>query len=124
MQGVPHYLGPIILASKNRPVRIKFTNRVATGAAGNLFLPVDKTMMGAGMGPKFANGSDCNPATQACAEYTENRATLHLHGGLPPWISDGTALQWITPAGEVTPYPKGASFQNVPDMWFTAARKS
>ena len=48
--------------------------------------------------------------------YTENRATLHLHGGVTPWISDGTPHQWITPAGENTAYPKGVSVQNVPDM--------
>ena len=49
-------------------------------------------------------------------KYTQNRATLHLHGGLTPWISDGTPHQWITPAGENTPYPKGVSVKNVPDM--------
>ena len=48
--------------------------------------------------------------------YTQNRATLHLHGGRTPWISDGTPHQWITPAGENTPYPKGVSVSNVPDM--------
>ena len=26
--GTPHYLGPLIIATKNRPVRIKFTNRL------------------------------------------------------------------------------------------------
>ena len=120
----PHYLGPLILATKNRPVRIKFSNLLPVGTVGavngKLFLPVDTDLMGAGMGPKFSNGSDCDPATQACARYTENRATIHLHGGIPPWISDGTAHQWITPAGEVglTPFLKGASQQNVPDMWF------
>ena len=31
---VPHYLGPIILATKNRPVRIKFTNRLSSTSAG------------------------------------------------------------------------------------------
>ena len=55
--------------------------------------------------------------------YTQNRATLHLHGGITPWISDGTPHQWITPAGEKTAYPKGVSVRNVPDMpeswrWF------
>ena len=48
--------------------------------------------------------------------YTQNRATLHLHGGVTPWISDGTPHQWITPAGENTAYPKGVSVSNVPDM--------
>ena len=50
--------------------------------------------------------------------FTQNRATLHLHGGNTPWISDGTQHQWITPAGENTHYPKGVSVAYVPDMWF------
>ena len=41
--------------------------------------------------------------------FTENRATLHLHGGVTPWISDGTPHQWITPANETTPWPQGVS---------------
>ena len=112
------YLGPVILATKNKPVRILFQNNLpVSGTAGsNLFIPVDTTAMGAGMGPKFANGADCNPLTQACASFTQNRATLHLHGGNTPWISDGTPHQWITPAGDSTPFKKGQSFANVPDM--------
>ncbi|MCJ7653665.1 MAG: hypothetical protein MUO75_08205 [Actinobacteria bacterium] len=97
------YLGPTIIARKGTPVRIKFTNKLPTGSGGDLFLPVDTSVMGAGMGP--AGGS-----------YTQNRGTIHLHGGLVPWISDGTPHQWTTPAGESTPYPKGVSVQNVPDM--------
>lgn len=104
----PHQLGPFIQATRDRPVRIKFTNLLPTGTGGDLFIPVDTTVMGAGMGPL---GMDAMPM-----DYTQNRATLHLHGGLSPWISDGTAHQWITPAGEDTPYPKGVSVQNVPDM--------
>jgi FtsP/CotA-like multicopper oxidase with cupredoxin domain len=116
--GSPHYLGPLIIATKNKPVRLKFTNRLPVGAGGNLFLPVDTTIMGAGMGPLTAAGAPCDPTAPGatCASFTDNRATLHLHGGLPPWISDGTAHQWITPAGETTPFVKGASQQNVPDM--------
>ncbi|MBI5375772.1 MAG: putative Ig domain-containing protein [Candidatus Schekmanbacteria bacterium] len=100
---VPHYLGPLIIAQKDRPTRIKFTNGLPTGSAGNLFIPVDTTVMGAGMGPDGTN-------------YTENRATLHLHGGLTPWISDGTPHQWTVPAGESTTLPTGVSTQSVPDM--------
>ena len=48
--------------------------------------------------------------------YTDNRATIHLHGGVTPWISDGTANQWISPAGQTTSYPRGVSAINVPDM--------
>lgn len=47
----PHYLGPLIISQKNRPVRVKFINLLPAGAGGNLFLPVDTTIMGAGMGP-------------------------------------------------------------------------
>lgn len=99
----PNYLGPMIIAQKNRPVRVKFTNKLPTGSGGDLFLPVDESLMGAGAGP---NGG----------KYTQNRGLLHLHGGITPWISDGTPHQWITPAGENTPYPKGVSVKNVPDM--------
>ncbi len=60
--------------------------------------------MGAGMGPDGMHN------------YTENRANLHLHGGNTPWISDGTPHQWTTPATENTPYPKGVSTRDVPDM--------
>jgi FtsP/CotA-like multicopper oxidase with cupredoxin domain len=98
-----HYLGPLIVASSNRPVRVKFTNKLPVNAGGNLFIPVDTTYMGAGSGPNGGN-------------YSQNRATLHLHGGNTIWISDGTPHQWTTPAGETTPYPKGVSVYNVPDM--------
>jgi len=116
----PRYLGPTIVASSDRPVRIKFYNLLPTGEAGNLFIPTDTSVMGAGEGPKkddgFGGSVDCDPMLEVCEMYTQNRATLHLHGGLVPWISDGTPHQWITPAGETTRYPKGVSVSNVPDM--------
>ena len=99
--GQPSYLGPVILAAKNRPVRVLFKNMLPIGTGGNLFIPVDTTYMGAG------------------SPYTQNRATLHLHGGATPWISDGTPHQWTAPAGEAG-QAKGDSAQNVPDMWFDA----
>jgi FtsP/CotA-like multicopper oxidase with cupredoxin domain len=99
------YLGPVIIAQKDRPVRVKFTNNLPTTAnGGNLFVPTDLSMMGAGLGP---NGTE---------SYPQNRGTIHLHGGMNPWISDGTPHQWITPAGEGGSYTVGASTQNVPDM--------
>jgi hypothetical protein len=110
------YLGPAIIARRDRPVRVKFFNELPVGAAGNLPLPVDEMVMGAGMGSLTATGAACDPMMQMCAKYTQNRAAVHLHGGLTPWISDGTPHQWITPAGENTPYKKGVSFMNVPDM--------
>jgi len=123
MGGTPfHYLGPLILAQRGRPVRITFTNGLSTGAAGNLFLPVDTSIMGSGPGPVAAAGTAdlvCKKAADGSVPagcYTENRATIHLHGGVTPWISDGTTHQWITPAGESTSYPEGVSVYNVPDM--------
>ncbi len=104
-----HYLGPLIRARRGRPVRVKFVNELAPGEAGDLFLPVDTTTTGTGAG---AEGGD--------AVYPQNRASLHLHGGLTPWISGGSQYQWITPAGEKNPYRSGPSLVNVPDMWFDA----
>jgi parallel beta-helix repeat protein len=109
----PRYLGPTIIAQRDVPTRIKFTNLLPTGSDGNLFLPVDTTLMGAGMGPL---DSLSDPMMKE--NYTQNRATLHLHGGVTPWISDGTPHQWTTPANETTQYPKGVSVAYVPDMWF------
>ena len=153
----PHFLGPVIAANKDTPTRLKVLNLLPVGRAestlgtkieidpstgeptpvptwivskrnGDLFLPVDKSILGAGVGP------------DGLTEYTQNRASVHLHGGDTPWISDGTPHQWITPAGEndvtvagslaaafndpagyldpnmLSNYIKGVSTQNVPDM--------
>ncbi|MFZ2919857.1 MAG: multicopper oxidase domain-containing protein [Desulfosalsimonadaceae bacterium] len=119
----PHYLGPTIVATKDRPVRIKFYNLLPKDVDGNLFLPVDTTVMGAGMGPLMADMMEPDPQNpmsgmipKPYGSYAENRATLHLHGGISPWISDGTPHQWITPAGDSTAYPQGVSVVPVPDM--------
>ena len=134
--GVPHYLGPLIIAKKydpayspnaalpsggtnGRPVRIKFTNSLPTG---NLFLPVDTSVMGSG-----TYTIDYDPKTKAIipqetGSFSQNRGSIHLHGGRTPWISDGTAHQWTAPVAEGdTRYSKGISVAYVPDMWFTAA---
>ncbi|WP_199534666.1 multicopper oxidase domain-containing protein [Rhodoferax lacus] len=129
----PHYLGPAIVATKGRATRLKFLNLLPVGKSstdangvvtrnGDLFLPVDETLPGAGYGPDGRN------------LYRQNRAMIHLHGGDNPWISDGTPHQWITPAGEanttdpislagtiadadvLNSYLRGPSAQNVPDM--------
>jgi FtsP/CotA-like multicopper oxidase with cupredoxin domain len=129
----PQYLGPVIAATKDKPVRIVFRNLLPTGDGGDLFLPVDSTMMGSGMN-SMNEPYDPTPTVGGtvmdmvrnpmCTDeksmgdmcFTKNRATLHLHGGNTPWISDGTPHQWITPAGEMTSYPEGVSVRNVPDM--------
>ena len=103
------YLGPLIVAKKNKPTRVMFYNSLVPGSS--LFIPVDTTYMGAGT---VDNGTNS-------ALASENRAVVHLHGGNTPWISDGTAHQWITPVGgdsqpNAIGFRKGYSFQNVPDM--------
>ena len=98
------YLGPIIVAQKNHPVRIKLVNNLSPG--NTLPIPVDTTYMGADK-----------------ASDTDNRTSMHLHGGNTPWISDGTARQWVKPAGEPLAPNKGESARNVPDMWFDASGK-
>ena len=117
----PHYLGPIISSSSHVPVRLKFDNYLPTGhfdpitktRGGDSFIPTDYTMPGSGLGPLGA----LDPAVpQPYERYTQNRTNIHLHGGDTPWISDGQPHDWITPAGENTPYPYGAATQNVPDM--------
>ncbi|MEW6400300.1 MAG: multicopper oxidase domain-containing protein, partial [Chloroflexota bacterium] len=140
----PKYLGPTLVTAEGWPVRILFRNLLPTGIAGDLFLPVDTSMMGSGEGPDtMMLNPDGTPMdmvmdqssvmdgvrNQMCGEtpkptdasgkiecYTENRATLHLHGGITPWISDGTPHQWTTPASENALYPEGVSVSNVPDM--------
>lgn len=99
--GTIQYLGPIIVAQKDRPVRIKLVNQLSIGQNGNLPLPVDHTYMG-------STGD------------TDNRTAMHLHGGNTPWISDGTPRQWIKPSGEVG-NNRGESARNIPDMWFDAS---
>ena len=98
----PHYLGPTIVAQGRvagiektnpaagapRPVRITFYNLLPSSAAGgNLLLPVDETVPGAGIGPALPGS--------AGDKYTQNRATIHLHGNNTIWISDGNTHQWI-----------------------------
>ena len=138
----PHFLGPVIVANKDKAVRITFYNLLPTGGDGDLFMPVDSTFMGSGMGPSspMMSNEAYDPApvlggdvtdpyrNPYCTDrqnnigkdgtqcFVDNRATLHLHGGITPWISDGTPHQWITPAGENTPWPEGVSVGNVPDM--------
>lgn len=101
-----HYLGPIIVAQKDRPVRVKLINKLSkssdsSGLKGGLPFPVDHTYMGSDKGE------------------SDNRTAMHLHGGNTPWISDGLPRQWVKPAGEAG-HNRGETARNVPDMWFDA----
>ena len=125
----PQWLGPVIAATKDKAVRIIFRNLLPTGSDGDLFLPTDSTLMGSGMAgvtmfdPESTGEVTDEARNPLCSQYPkpdmcfkDNRATLHLHGGISPWISDGTPHQWITPANQTTNWPQGVSVENVPDM--------
>jgi FtsP/CotA-like multicopper oxidase with cupredoxin domain len=118
----PNYLGPTILTMSGTPVRAQMVNLLPTGRAtpdnngsviarnGDIFLPVDESLGGAGLAP--------TPAGAPADKYPQNRAAFHLHGGDSPWISDGTPHQWITPAADPSPYKAGSRVMNAPDMPF------
>jgi spore coat protein A len=73
------HLGGIIAAKRNDPVQITFRNKLPA----THILPVDRTIMG--------------------SEDADNRADIHLHGGLVPWTSDGGPFAWWDPNGAVGP---------------------
>ena len=131
----PHYMGPIIVATRGTAVRVKYTNYLpytdaaglAVGApnGGEFPLPVDEHL--AGGGPVVdAAGNPVLDQNGKPIKFSQNRALIHWHGGDTPWISDGTPHQWITPAGDISntitdaTHPngmgRGDSTHNVPDM--------
>ena len=48
----PQWLGPTLVASRDKPVRIVFYNLLPKGSDGDLFLPTDSSLMGSGTIPK------------------------------------------------------------------------
>jgi spore coat protein A, manganese oxidase len=94
------YLGGVIVATANRPVRLTARNNLPA----THILPVDKTLSMWNGIPGYATGV--------------NRMSVHLHGGFPPWISDGTPFQdFSNPTnapGPGTGYGPSANFP--PDM--------
>src|SRR6478609_3410185 len=77
---VNKYLGPVIVAKRGRPVRLKVNNRLPKSH----ILPVD-------VDPFFMD-----------AQTNPDKTSVHLHGGLTPWISDGGPYSWFTPASPGT----------------------
>jgi spore coat protein A len=75
------HLGGVMVARTGRPVRVTYINDLPPRHP----LPVDQSIMGAG------------------ADQLENRAVVHLHGGLTPWPSDGGPHAWFTPDGRHGP---------------------
>ena len=67
----------------------------------------------------YCTTTQANDANYACiaGDYSFDRALLHQHGGVTPWISDGQPHQWTTPVGDNnSPYKRGLSNANVADM--------
>jgi spore coat protein A, manganese oxidase len=79
----PAHLGGVILAQKGEPIQITFRNNLSR----KHIIPVDTTLMGANL--------------------AQNRASVHLHGGFTPWITDGGPFDWFAPDGS-----HGPSFLN------------
>ena len=79
------HLGGIIVGQKGVPIQITFRNNLPSGLH---IIPNDLTIPGANLG--------------------DNRTTVHLHGGLVPWISDGGPFSWWDPTGT----NRGISFLN------------
>jgi len=73
--GFQKHLGGAVLATKGRPVRFSF----ASDLPANHILPYDTSI------PSGVN-----------AGALQDRAAVHLHGGLVPWTSDGGPFHWQT----------------------------
>ena len=85
------HLGGVIVANRDRPVRIKFTNHLPA----THILPVDTSIPGAEV------------------DQRQDRAVAHLHGGFVPWPSDGGPFHWIGADGS-----RGASVVDwLPDQY-------
>ncbi len=80
------HLGSIVVAQKNTPIQLTFTNALPP----DHIVPVDVS------GPMPGGFPD------AAGRYGGsgfNAAVPHLHGGFTPWISDGGPMAWFTPDG-------------------------
>ena len=91
--GANRHLGGIIVANRGTAVQITATNALPP----THIIPVDHKIPGAEVG------------------QAENRATIHLHGGLVPWVSDGGPHSWFDPSGGygVSAGLNGASYKAV-----------
>ncbi len=83
------HLGGIIVAQKGQPIQITATNVLPD----KHILPVDTSNSAAAM------MVGCFPdAAMKFGGTGYNGATVHLHGGFVPWISDGGPMTYFTPA--------------------------
>jgi spore coat protein A len=88
------YLGGIIVAKQGRPVRLNVTNRLPS----THILPVDPTAIDPPMVDQVGGRVD--------------RMTVHLHGGVVPWTSDGGPMSWFANPGNAGGFAHGSTFLN------------
>jgi len=139
----PHYLGPTLLASHSKPIRILFHNYLpyrdingnSVGSdrnlGGDLTIPVDESLAGGGPvvdgnGNPVLDTNKNSPNYGKPVKFPQNRISVHWHGGDTPWTNDGTPHEWFAPAGDAAytyqdaTHPNGLgvgdAFNNVPDM--------
>jgi spore coat protein A len=94
-QGNYAHLGGAIVAKQGTPVRFTFTSDLPR----THILPYDTSI------PSPGNGG-----------HRQDRAAVHLHGGLVPWTSDGGPFHWQSnPALANGGYQEGASV--MPWLW-------
>jgi spore coat protein A len=77
------HLGGIIVAQRGVPIQLTVTNNLPP----KHILPVDVSANMPDAAMKFMGNG-------------HNAITVHLHGGLVPWISDGGPDTWFTPTGQ------------------------
>jgi len=84
------YLGGVIVAKRNRPVRLRVTNLLPASH----MLPVDPTQL--------------DPGENARTD----KIAVHLHGGLVQWRYDGGPYNWFSNANNPGGFVHGPSFIN------------
>jgi len=91
------YLGGVIVSTKGRPVKLKVTNLLPESH----ILPIDPSTIEPPMAGEIGDRVD--------------RITVHLHGGVVRWTSDGTPASWFSNARNPHGFTHGSSFLNGSD---------
>ena len=95
------YLGPTIVATKGRPIQVKFTNN----------LPRLQHLIDGAMDYTIMGTTDPNSLGGMTPWTDEHRVAVHLHGGKTNVIHDGGPRDWFSPNGsaQANPYPEGSA---------------
>ena len=98
------YLGPMIVAQRDRPVRVKFVNQLPTGDGGNLFLPDRHDDMGAGGAPTRGHDRLGRPQRRRRRHHRRHHVDGHADGaegrrdgrpdGSPAGLATTAASRW------------------------------